>query len=201
MKEYFKLFQEMFKLDYKIQSFILFTLFFSLCCSLFIIMGEHPIWWILIVVPGIIFVSHFFIIYRPSYVKEQKAAKTFHLTFVEQNCWLRSTQQKDNTWSTQIYISFQAKNLTNDLLILSFYQIVKPKIGEAISHRLLIKHAQSNLYGNYDISPKRTQPGTLEIFVNGKYKKKNKKVFMKFSISESAENMQTVKLNLRNDND
>ena len=197
MVKTFRLFLEILKLDYRIQFCILFYFVISICCIVFIMPGEYSIRLILITVPGVILISHFFLICIPSYAKEQKQAKTFHLAFVN-NCWIISTQQADGTWSTQIYISFEATNLTNDPLKLSFDKITKPKIGEVTNPRLLIENPQSKLYGNHYIYPKRTQPGTLEIFIKGNYKIKNRKVITKIFIGDSAGNIQKIKLNLKN---
>ncbi len=131
-----------------------------------------------------------------------KLDNTFHLTPIENQNLIGVFKQQDGTMRTHVTAKFLAKNLTDKPLYLVKGKLVSPKISGKISHQLvLIKNPRTSEYGsvyasNHYIPANDTLPIMVEIFIQGKYRKKGSRLSAILAILDDAGNEQQVKLEL-----
>ena len=131
-----------------------------------------------------------------------KSVRTFHLTPIENQSLIGVFKQQDGTMSTHVTAKFLVKNLTDKPLYLVKGKLVSPKISGKVRHQLvLIENPSTREYGSayaskHCIPANATLPIMVEIFIQGKKKKKRSRLSAILAIFDDAGNEQQVKLEL-----
>jgi hypothetical protein len=132
--------------------------------------------WVAAVVCNVLAIMKVVSVGHQAWLKARESAavkRTFFMTPIDNQCIWSMTKQSDDSTTTQINAHFLVKNLTAVPIRLVASRLIRPKIeGEVLHHDVMVRAADSNLYGaavhsGHTIPPHEALPASVALIVRG----------------------------------